>query len=259
MPTRQSANKQYDMECRPLSAVVLLELKNPISKSYADNLATILDLPLMVYGGCRNLPDWARDSVELQREQALRIQEEKPGAEIICTPNDYPESLIVSNRLAKVETSGRNRNGLIVLAPHLQKEFDPYGKKRILVPFGRIKTCIKALCYALPIAQATGSSIELFHTPLPIDECDSQDWCDHMNETAKEMMEVACAICDENGVSHHVDVTSYYPVAVSEGIAYSAYGNHCNLVVMAISDDAVFGSHAHSILKTCLIPTIIIE
>ena len=241
-----------------IDMVVIFRIRCEVESNYARELAASLNLPIGVYIGGKRLPEEALNSPRLQEIQKTRIQTKIPGANLILNFH-HPDFLVVSNTLARVELSGRTRGGMKILAPHYQKHFDPFGKKKILVPIGRVETSLIALCYAIHIAKLTDSTIVIYHTTMPKDGCGSDCWNDHMKENARKMLEKSVSTCECEGVKFEEEITSVYPMLIAEGIACAALDHKCNLIVMSIASDVIFGSHAFQILNYSTIPTLIVE
>jgi hypothetical protein len=227
-------------------------------RNYIVDLANILQVHINVHVGNNKLPESAFTE-EMLAVQRNRIRTIIPGTEIITKINDTDGMVIVSNQLARVELSDRRRRGLKILAPHFQDQFDPFIKKKIVVPIGRVDTSMKALPYAIEIAKCTCSQIVLYHTTRLKENCESKNWYDHMNDNAREMIGLAGEICKTNGIEYVKDINSVYPRLISEGIAEAAFEHDCNLIVMAIADDVVFGSHSSQILDVSPVPALIVE
>lgn len=242
-----------------LKMVGLLTVRKQPEVGFARDFAEKMGLPIAIYPGANELnelldiaqvPAWQK----LQKE---RLCAAIPGASIIDNLVNQPGFVIVSNSLARKETAVRSQSGLLILAPHEERGFDCHGKKRILVPFGREETTVKALLPAICIAKKIGASIILYHTTRPNPKCASVDWRDHMTENALAGEKSCINLCRQMGIPYKVRITSVYPGVVAEGIANAAYDDDCHLIVMSMAADVVFGSHTGQALEYSAVPTLI--
>jgi len=241
----------------PLLGVCLLSVNEKAEVHFARDLAAVLDLPMFVYPGGTKLPALGRTSEELQSLQRTRLQSAIPGIQIAEHIVGETGLVVVSNSLAQKEASGRARSGLIMLAAHDEHRFNPHKKTKILVPFGRETTALKALKPALFVAKKLDATIVLYHTTRPKASCTSKDWRDHMVEGARETLRQALELCQVAGVKVELEITSVFPQLIAEGIANAALDHDCFMIIMAVASDVVFGSHSLQILDFSTIPTLI--
>lgn len=238
-----------------MTMVVLLSARKRPETEWACDFAAAMGLPIGVYPWWGHLPQEPLVS-ELQELERQRIQAAIPGATILDSVLK-PGFVVVGNTFARKMIAWRKRSGVNLLAVHDECRFDPWGKKKILVPFGREQTALKALLRALRIAKKTDSSVALYHTTRPNEKCTSSNWRDHMVEGARETLASATAMCRQAGVSCEADITSVFPRSISDGVADAAFDHDCNLIVMAVASDVVFGSHALQILDRSPVPTLV--
>ncbi len=250
-----------DLVADAIQAVALLSVRKPTELKYACSLAAALYVPIKIFVGGGSLPHTIENHQKLLRLQSKRLQTAVPGIRIIDSLVDQPGLVIVGNSITRKETSGHSHHRLIMMAPHEEAEFDSFNRRKILVPFGQPETTLKELYPALHIAKKTNAKIVLYHTTRPdpklvVDE--HTNWFKHMVTNASNALEQSAQTCNDHGVAYEVEVTSVYPREIAEGIADAAYKHDCHLIVMAVADDVVFGSHTIQVLDYAPIPTLIV-
>lgn len=239
-----------------LNMIGLLSAKKEPEVGYAKDFAEKLNLPIAVYPGGKNLPE-INELEKWKKIEMERLQAALPGALVIDGVRGRRGLAIVSNAFARKETAVHSAGGLLVIAPHEESKFDRHGKCKILVPFGREDTTLKGLRPAIWIAKKTGATIVLYHTTRPKRECISTSWADHMVKNATAAQKKSIELCEFAGVSHELHIASVYPRVIAEGIADAAFDFDCNLIVMAMADDVIFGSHTAQVLDYSPVPALI--
>ncbi|PIR94128.1 hypothetical protein COT97_02790 [Candidatus Falkowbacteria bacterium CG10_big_fil_rev_8_21_14_0_10_39_11] len=241
-----------------IQMITLLSIRKPGELKYARSMASTLNLPISLFTGNNELPNEAKNWPDLSAMQSQRLQMALPGIQVISSLDHLHGSIIISNSVARKETGGHRDRNLIVLAPQDESGFDPHEKKKIMIPFGRLDTFLKCLPLALAIAKQTDSTLVFFHTTRPEPTCSSNDWHDHMVANARETESFIVTICSELNINHEIIITSVYPKVIAEGVAEAALQNGCHLIIMAVADEVVFGSHTEQVLNYSPTPTLIV-
>ena len=232
-----------------LKKIILLSVRKEREVAYAKDLAGVLDLPIAIYPGSTHLPTLTTECQTFVEIQKQRLQVAIPGIEIIDSILNQPEGILVSNSVALKESNAPSKKIFFVLAPHDETKFDEHNYKKILLPFGRLDTTLKALPIATAIAQKTSSTLVFFHTTRPKQGLKPETWHEHMVPNARETENFLREFCEKQNIPYEMHITSVFPRVIAEGIAQSALDNDCNLIVMSIADDVVFGSHTVQVLN----------
>ena len=219
--------------------------------TFGHSLAKVLGVPLRIYAPPTICGNSSCDEATINREQTERLGNLFPGAVPVSAIEVEPGTIVIGNSIAE------KRQPYTVIAPRYMLEFDPHGKKKIMVPLGDGPAGIKASTFAIWFAKRTRFSLVFWHTTWRNPKVSSENPWDHMIDNAKLTLLKAQTMATEAGVPYEVDIRSV-PEAIADGIVAAAYDHDVCLITMTRGDKAVLGSHCDSVVERSPIPLLVV-
>ncbi|MCX6778881.1 MAG: universal stress protein [Candidatus Magasanikbacteria bacterium] len=218
---------------------------------FALSLAKVLGVPLQLFAPPNLCGVPGVDIETINRLQKERLDTLFPGSKPVSQLEVDPGMIVISNSIAE------KRQPYTVIAPRYMAEFDPHGKKKIIVSLGDGQAGLKATVFAIWFARRVGFSLVFWHTTWRDPTISSDNPQDHMNHQARLVLLKAQTLAEEAHVPYEIDIRSVSQ-AIADGIVAAAYDNDCCLIVMKRGDSAVIGSHCDSTVERTPIPLMVV-